>query len=209
MNAEQLIATALAKGYCAFSFDEIEHTSLKRSLRSMGRLTQTELHVRNSQDSRPNTYSAIFGVGSFPFHTDFAFRANPPPLIALCNHTDETFDRCTYVSDFANLSPELTVSLRKSEWQLQSNGKRYVVGGCIFTQSQFAFRWDLRALFPANHEATCCALSVPRTLAERQHVFRWRPRSGILINNWRVAHARAGETSDEHEVRTLVRYEVW
>jgi hypothetical protein len=83
MNAEQLIATALAEGYCGFSFDEIEAASLKRSLRSLGKLTQTDLTVRRGEDSRPNTYSAIFGIGPFPFHTDFAFKAEPPRLIAL------------------------------------------------------------------------------------------------------------------------------
>lgn len=209
MNPDRIIATALAQGYCGFSFEEVEAASLQRSLRSVGKLTETRLTVKASAVSRRNTYSAAFGIGPFPFHTDFAFRAEPPRLIALCNPTEEQFERCTYVSDFASLPPGLRLSITKSAWKLKSNGKSYLLGGCSVRQSQTVFRWDLRALHPANREAASCATAVPQKLTENQHAFQWAPRSGILINNWRAAHARAGEASDEREGRTLVRYEVW
>jgi hypothetical protein len=207
--ADQLVKRALEDGYAKFSFDQLDEEALRRSLRTQGRVTQTALRVRTQENSRLNTYSAVFGVGAFPFHTDFAFRAQPPLLVAICNRSHIAYERPTLISDLLNLDQATLKSLHRSAWKLRSKGKTYLVSGSIPVGMRTALRWDLQVLEPANESARFCSIAIPRQLAEIQKVHRWEPKSGLLINNWRIAHARAGAPNIANEERALLRYEVW
>jgi alpha-ketoglutarate-dependent taurine dioxygenase len=207
--ADELVKSALVDGYAKFSFDQLDEEALRRSLRAWGKVTQTVLRVRTQENSRLNTYSAAFGVGAFPFHTDFAFRPQPPLLVAICNRSHTTYERPTLISDLLKLDPATLKSLHRSTWKLRSKGKTYLVSGSIPVGMRTALRWDLQVLEPANESAQFCSIAIPKQLAEIQKAHRWEPRSGLLINNWRIAHARAGEPILANEERILQRYEVW
>jgi alpha-ketoglutarate-dependent taurine dioxygenase len=209
MTTDTLISTALTNGFVTFSFDDFDGARLKRALNRIGMVTETSLSVKERVDSRPRTYSAAFGTGFFPFHTDFAFRAKPPRLILLSNQTDATYHRATLVSDTASLSAQARTCLKRSAWKLGANGRTFIVSGCGFMDSEQFVRWDPQVLQPANCDAMRCLASIPDQLVQSQHSFTWKPRTGLLMNNWRVAHARAAVSFPESESRHLLRYEVW
>jgi hypothetical protein len=204
-----LIASALTDGYVRIPLREYSEVELKSALSSLGPTTQSNLSVRAKENARPNSLSGTFGTGAFPHHTDFAFRPTPPRVIALCNQTDFYFQRGTALADLTALPVDLAGALKKSAWRLRSNGKVFIVSGCISIGSQFAFRWDPEVLTPANRDAARCASSIPAFLLNHQRIFRWCPRSALLINNWRFTHARESEILGASEDRRLVRYEVW
>ncbi|MCK1661271.1 hypothetical protein [Bradyrhizobium sp. 151] len=207
--AAEIINGALADGSVAFSLGEIGDVALLRALRNFGRVTQTELRVRSSLGAAPNTYSSAYGRGAFPFHTDFAFRARPPRMVALMNPTQLQFERPTLVSDILDLPVETLSALQKSSWKLRTAGRSYFVWGFLPIGQNNAYRWDLQSLEPANEHARQCVKIVPEQLSGIQSTHEWLPNSGLLLDNWRVTHSRASAPDVRTEKRTLIRYEVW
>jgi alpha-ketoglutarate-dependent taurine dioxygenase len=198
-------------GWQAIDMREVELSALLRDLtRSIGQVTSSSLTVKSSALARPNTLSAKHGTGSFPHHTDFAFRGIPPRAILLVNSTDRDFERPSYFTDILALAPEHLRTLKSSAWKLKTREGVQLVGGEFMVFRRNGFRWDSDVLVPSNGAAEAALSVLGPALSALQHTFVWRGRTALLIDNWRLTHARGDVPGlDDQGIRELHRYEVW
>jgi len=143
----------------------------------------------------PNTYSGIYGLQRFPFHTDLAHWRLPPRYLML---------RC--VVGYPEISTLLIDSQSILETVTQNILSRAVVKPrrprdgavsllriCEPTNDSQLFRWDEVFLKPASkvgelgmkrvREEIQSALTLPISLTNRGDT--------LVIDNWRMLHSRA------------------
>lgn len=211
LDAEGVLRRTGAEGFCHFAGNEQLVLDLCAAMRRKScTITSTPLSVLTETEAKNNTLSQRHGCSSFPFHTDYAFRAVPPRFILLWNATDTCFERRTYVSRFSSLSPDMIDLLRGCTFGLARFGERYLLNACFTLNGMSGWRWDQDFLVPENSKALQASREVGRALLERSEKFGWAPKSAIFIDNWRCSHARGpspGNPSDR--MRRLIRFEFW
>jgi L-asparagine oxygenase len=150
--------------------------------------------VTPRQDGTPNTYSGRHGWGAFPFHTDLAHHGSPPRYIVLrcvCGH------------------PEVRTPLIDGEKMVQAIGPDLLARAVVQPRRPSAgrmrllrllergepdrLRWDEEYIRPAS-AAGAEAVEAVRTalvLAAPLEVTLAEPGDTLIIDNWRVLHARS------------------
>lgn len=153
--------------------------------------------------STPNTYSGIYGVGRFPFHSDLAHWSEPPRYLLL---------RC--VKGYADV-PTLLVDGRMLAEAVSLDiltraifrPRRPRVGVlpllrlCDPTDDGHRIRWDEVFLKPASKIGQIAHAAVHAWLAECQPLRCCLHQAGdvLLIDNWRMLHARAPIPPDRYD----------
>lgn len=156
------------------------------------RLVQ-ELVPRSS--ATPNTYSGIYGLGRFPFHTDLAHWRLPPRYLLL---------RC--VSGFAHI-PTLLVDgqtlikavtldiLTRAIFRPRRprDGALSLLRLCEPADDGYSLRWDEVFLKSASKIGDIADLRIREWLAECESLPLALARAGdtLVIDNWRMLHARS------------------
>lgn len=145
-------------------------------------------------DATPNTYSGIFGLGRFPFHTDLAHWAMPPRYILLrCvrGYADVPTILIDGARVVANIGlVEMNRALmtprrpRKGKVQLLSLAQR--------EGSSDMIRWDEVFLKPASPvgQRVFDRVRVEIDAAHPTPVAMVDPGDAVIIDNWRMLHAR-------------------
>lgn len=151
----------------------------------------------------PNTYSGIFGLGRFPFHTDLAHWPVPPRYLVLrCVRGYE--DVSTELIDGGAIAAEVgLVNLRRA-LMTPRRPRSGRIGLVRLSQLQGAdemLRWDEVFLKPASRVGQRVfepirsfineARPTPITLANRGDV--------AIIDNWRMLHARQAIAADRRD----------
>jgi L-asparagine oxygenase len=143
----------------------------------------------------PNTYSGIYGLDSFPLHTDLAHWRVPPRYLLL---------RC--VTGYKNVptllldgqtildvvTPEiLTRAIFKP--RRPQNGKIKLLRLYEFTDSSYCFRWDEIFINPASKigEVARCLVREQLRRLELSSIALAHTGDTLLIDNWRMLHARS------------------
>ena len=147
---------------------------------------------RQAAEAGHNSLSAMHGLGRFPFHTDLAHWPKPPRYIILSCLTDETATPTRLLSAVAT-ERALRIALG-GLWKVTAVKHPFL---CSCYDDQYRrLRWDSACMVPANQ----CARRIHDKLAEslEQHErvaftrVDWpQPDRALLIDNWRVLHARA------------------
>lgn len=165
------------------------------------RLVPTEL-----KDAMPNSMSARFGGGEFPFHTDGAYMPLPPQYILLRCFHDDGSQRPTKLIKFSLPSDEETMSALTGQIWLINTGKKSFLGTLLTNRNG---RWFIR------YDPVCMSLRKSscqkiRTFLEHQisrppkNIF-WQKNSALLIDNWRTLHSRGNATYPAVDQRVLER----
>jgi L-asparagine oxygenase len=143
----------------------------------------------------PNTYSGIYGLDRFPFHTDLAHWHRPPRYLML---------RC--VRGYADVSTQLLDGEALVERVKLNVLARAIVkprrpqGGsvpllrlCEKTDTGYRLRWDEVFLEPASKVGDLASQHMRECLAnsEPQSISLTLPGDMLLIDNWRMLHARS------------------
>lgn len=142
----------------------------------------------------PNTYSGVYGLDRFPFHTDLAHWRRPPRYLLL---------RC--LRGYADI-PTLLVDCRAL---VDSGGldilRRAIVkprrpqNGSVpllrlYEQVEYGyrFRWDETFLIPASRVGDLASRHVRTTLESTnpQAVILAQPGDTLIVDNWHMLHAR-------------------
>lgn len=160
------------------------------------------------ENSTPNTYSGIYGLGAFPFHTDLAHWRYPPRYLVLrCVVGFE--DVPTLLLDGDEIAsaigrPLLSRSLVRPRRPVDGRLPLYRL--LQPSDQRDVLRWDQVFIQPASE--------VGRTGVEKFracidalapiHVALSRPGDTLVIDNWRMLHARAA-VGPEHQSRTIER----
>lgn len=175
------------------------------------------LRVRPETEATPWSLSARFGKGAFPFHTDQAKLRTPPRYIILRCRRLRASRRPTLIQDFNNLklsSPEHSI-LSRAIWVV--NGGRGCFLSPIFTKHQVSgeslLRFDMNCMKPAHPQFAEAANILSEALSRTNPIrIEWYEGLTIVLDNWRMLHARANNETlhsennlNEEEERELER----
>ncbi len=147
------------------------------------------------ENATPNTYSGIYGLKQFPFHTDLAHWRIPPRYLLLrcvegsVEVSTLLFDGRAFVEgEFLEILSRAICRPRRP-----IGGSMSLLRLCEPTEHGFRLRWDEVFLKPASR---CGEIAHQRV---REHLAKSRPHSialvragdTLLIDNWRMFHARS------------------
>lgn len=145
--------------------------------------------------STPNTYSGIFGVGRFPFHTDLAHWPEPPRYLLLrCVKGYEEVP--TILVDGQKLLRDVTPDILG---RAIVRPRRRTVGHDRLLRllqpkadGEALLRWDEVFLKPASPigEQACATMKVCLEAAFVTPVAMTHGGDAVVIDNWRMLHSR-------------------
>lgn len=155
--------------------------------------TVQELIPRSS--AAPNTYSGIYGLRRFPFHTDLAHWRLPPRYLLLRCVTGYA-DIPTLLVDGEALIDVVTLDvLMRAIFKPRRPraGSLTLLHLCEPTDNGNLLRWDEVFLKPASNIGDIANQAVRQWLAEVEPLSIPLVKSGdtLLIDNWRMLHARS------------------
>lgn len=147
------------------------------------------------ETATPNTYSGIYGLGQFPFHTDLAhWRVPPRYLLLRC--VAGYADIPTLLLDGEALFDAVTLDiLTRAVFKPRRpvNGSLMLLRLCEPKAEGICFRWDevfLRSASPVGDLASSLILeNIRRT--EPLQIALVGAGDTLLIDNWRMLHARS------------------
>lgn len=156
------------------------------------------------QAAHPHSMSAVYGLGSLPFHTDGAYMPLPPRYVLLRLSQGALSDRPTLLCriDELPLSAEDLRIMRNDVW-LVEGGRRHFYTTILndtVTSAAELLRFDPCCMRPAcssfaqSNEILAQALD-----AANAYPLEWSAGRAVLIDNWRVLHARAAAAHDGYE----------
>lgn len=152
-----------------------------------------ELIPRSS--STPNTYSGIFGMDRFPFHSDLAHWVEPPRYLLL-RCVKGYHDVPTLVVDGDKLVDEISFDILARaifKPRRPRDGTLTLLRLCEPTEEGYRLRWDEVFLKPASKIGQIAHDAVQDWLAHCEPIKCVLESAGdiLLIDNWRMLHARA------------------
>lgn len=143
----------------------------------------------------PNTYSGIFGLERFPFHTDLAHWLLPPRYLLL-RCVRGFADVLTLLLDGHDLVESVTLDILMRaivKPRRPRNGAITLLRLCESTDDGYRLRWDEIFLKPASKVGNIADQRVREHLidSEPMSIGLARPGDMLLIDNWRMLHARS------------------
>lgn len=143
----------------------------------------------------PNTYSGIYGLERFPFHTDLASWRLPPRYLLLrciAGYADVP----TLLVDGRALIAAVTLNILTRaifKPRRPRDGALTLLRLCEPTDDGHRLRWDEAFLKPASKIGDIANLQVREWLAQSEPLSIALTRAGdtLLIDNWRMLHARS------------------
>lgn len=143
----------------------------------------------------PNTYSGIYGLNRFPFHTDLAHWRLPPRYLMLRCVTGYT-DVPTLLLDGRIIFDAVTLDLLTRavfKPRRPRDGELALLRLCEPTDDGYCFRWDEVFLKPASRIGDIADQCVRELLPRCEPLSLALVRAGdtLLIDNWRMLHARS------------------
>ena len=155
-----------------------------------------QLVIKRVSDASPNTYSGIYGDGEFPFHTDLAHWLNPPRFLLLrcLNGFEEVptllIDAFRLVDQIGSglLSRALVKPRRPINLRLPLLRVFRTIG-----DDAALFRWDDVFLQPSGITGMQGIQAIRKQITATQPITVKLARRGdtLLVDNWRILHARS------------------
>jgi len=144
----------------------------------------------------PNTYSGIYGLNRFPFHTDLAHWRSPPRYLLLrcvIGYSDVP----TFLADGETLKRTISQDMMARAIFKQRrplNGELSLLRLLeIDEEGREILRWDEEFLKPASKIGDTVNIQIREWLTSCQPISIGleRKHDTIIIDNWRMLHARA------------------
>ena len=186
--------------------------SVKKLIRSLSK-TFNEIYRTTVDNLEPNkvptkfnkTLSKTFGYEAFPFHTDGAQFIIPPRWIILESVSGFSYQTATLLVDsneFKN-NPEYDKSLNQSIYFVK-NSKHSFYTSIInkVLSSESIFRWNPLVMDIIEKDTVFDV----NTLNAKVTRIKWMPRQTLIVDNWRMLHAREKIFEEEKQIRKLTRY---
>lgn len=146
-------------------------------------------------DAAPNSYSGIYGLGHFPFHSDLAHWRMPPRYLLLRCITGYE-DVPTLMIDGHDLIDAVTLDILSRaifKPRRPREGCVSLIRLCEPVEDFVRIRWDEVFLKPASRIGEVADLHVREWLSTRAPtaLSLAEPHDVLLIDNWRMLHARS------------------
>jgi len=197
---------------------EVRTTGLLQLARELGEPVPSRLGgplvdrlaPKPKEEAPPRSMSAFFGLGEFPFHTDCAHFRIPPRFLLLRLAEGATSDRPTLAQEFRQLGLNANQrnELLRHVWLV--NGGRRCFFSSILSDSLIPghtlVRYDQCCIRPALPGFAVSAAILEHAMHEVVPVaVDWKPDEVLIIDNWRVLHARGPATNQAKSPRVLER----
>ena len=156
----------------------------------------------------PNTYSGIYGLARFPFHTDLAHWRIPPRYLLLrCQIGYD--DVSTLLADGKDLVASVTTdTLSRAIVRARRpiGGKHSLQRLYETLETGHCFRWDETFIVPASKMGEVARQSVIDWLLQcsTTSIALARKNDTLIIDNWRMLHSRS-QVPAGRENRTIER----
>lgn len=167
--------------------------------------TVSVLRPTAAGDARPNSLSARYSTGSFPFHVDTAHWSVPCRYIVLGCLDPGAGNRKTLLLDTA------TIPLSDEQRELLVSTPFRVVNGrqsffsTITKQGRSFVRYDPGCMRAATGEGKrALAVFAPCAWSDRVAEICWQKGNVLVIDNWRVLHGRSDAKASD-PLRKLMR----
>ncbi len=163
-----------------------------------------------TRDAPHRSFSAAYGLGAFPFHTDTAFWALPCRYVLMRVEGDTR--RATLLLDFEEIFSRLTAherqQVQRSVWRTGLGTAGMYCSMRFATKSRYGWRVDRHVMKPANDAARYLDRLVADRLAQPDRVASvpWAQTSCLVLDNWRILHARGLPPKNERERKLLRIY---
>lgn len=143
----------------------------------------------------PNTYSGIYGLDRFPFHTDLAHWSIPPRYILL-RCLIGYVDVATLLLDGRSIVDTLgleTLTRAIFKPRRPQEGVLTLLRLCEPVGDGYYLRWDETFIKPASKVAEVVQRRIGEYLFESSpsSIAMSRPGDTLLIDNWRMLHSRS------------------
>jgi hypothetical protein len=148
------------------------------------------------EEALPNTYSGLYGLDAFPFHTDFAHWTNPPRYLllrAIIGYSDVA----TLVVDSRHIVSEVGIRPLQRALVKPRRRRRNVATSLLRIYEQRSdlsdlIRWDETFIRPASDAGVIGTSLFSKTLSsiEPCRVALAERGDTLIIDNWRMLHAR-------------------
>lgn len=154
------------------------------------------------------TFSSTYGLNSFPFHTDTAFRKIPARFIIMkstlpSNTATIFFNFADFYNSLDNINKN---QLYNAIFSIKSTQGSYY--NTIFIDKQKKFvRLDPLIMTPQNESGRECFNILNKFSISNQLIFRliWNGSNILIIDNWRIVHGREKVVELEYKNRKLER----
>jgi len=175
-----------------------------------GRPLIARLTPQSVKEARTNTTSSKYGFGTFPPHTDFAHWPEPPRWL-LFRLASEASKTPTLLFDSVNLrlDEKFGAHWRRAVWRVDRVCRRFLCSMDFSVDDRKAIRWDPEVMRPHGPLASAIATDLAREInatayIEAEKLFWTCHDSALLVDNWRMLHARPTVADDDRH-RVLER----
>jgi alpha-ketoglutarate-dependent taurine dioxygenase len=166
------------------------------------------LEVKDATSATSRSLSGIYGRGAFPFHTDQAKELHPPRYMLLRHLAGDTRRPTLLVRfDALQFTEQQLYGLRSAVFLVNGGrGRFYSSIICRTATGQEFVRLDQHCMRPAHKRSGSVMEDFQSALARHTPVeIHWNSESVLVVDNWRVLHARAPESNTNSGIRVLER----
>lgn len=155
----------------------------------------------DAAEARSGSLSAAYGRGEFPFHTDTAFWPRPARYLIMRVVGDQR--RPTKLLSFEQVRRGLDVrsslDIERSVWRTRGYAGAFYCSMLLRTGSSYSWRYDVQAMMPANRAAVRARDAMETAIARSECDVNvsWSDSDCLIVDNWRMMHARGAPPPDE------------
>jgi alpha-ketoglutarate-dependent taurine dioxygenase len=165
-----------------------------------------------SLDAAPHSLSAVHGLGTFPFHTDAAHHKVPPRWLLLRCIDPGDSDRATLIIDSHDLvlDHEELREVGRAVWNVHTGFKSFLASALVrclnVRNTVMRLRYDPGCMTIADPSFADAAALLRDSLGKvPPSAIDWEPNHTLVVDNWRVLHARGDAKVDDAGRRHLQR----
>lgn len=155
----------------------------------------------DAKGALPGSLSAAHGRGAFPFHTDTAFWPRPARYLIMRVIGDRR--RPTKLLSFEQVWRRLDVAassdVQQSVWRTRGGAVAFYCSMLLRTGPSYSWRYDAQTMVPANNAAIRAQLAMKAVVesSKDQVSVSWSGTDCLVVDNWRIMHARAAAPPGE------------
>jgi len=170
-----------------------------------------ELIPKIKTETKRNSLSKMFGFNDFPYHTDCAYQKNPPRYIALRYVGNEASKTPTKMKCFNYnlLNEEEKYFVTNKMWFVTNGiGSFYSTICAKIGNNEFQVRYDPVCMrLVDNHKKLKEKWNVILDKFREEEVY-WTKNKTLILDNWKMLHARGSVLLKEKATRKIQRLNI-
>jgi alpha-ketoglutarate-dependent taurine dioxygenase len=152
--------------------------------------------------------SAVHGVEPFPFHTDGAHYRRPPRWIVMRCVDPGPGGRPTLLVDGARLplGARQWRDIERAVWWVRSGARSFPASIMTRSHQGTLLRYDRGCMEPSVPEFARVGGVLESAIEASEHIrLTWKPNDVVVVDNWRILHARGAASRLDRGARRLQR----